>query len=93
VNGSDLARILLAELDDDALDMLAERLRSRLEMAAPADGWMTVAEAADYLRCPTSRVYSLTSARRIPCVKDGSRVLFRRSELDEWLRAGGGKRP
>jgi excisionase family DNA binding protein len=90
---SDLARVLLAELDDDALDELAERLRPRLEMGVPADGWLTVAEAAEHLRCPTSRLYSLVSAKRIPHEKDGSRLLFRRSALDEWLRAGGGKRP
>jgi excisionase family DNA binding protein len=86
---------LLDELTDADLDLLAERLAPRLAamQPAPADGWLTVPEAADYLRCPTSRIYALTSAGRIPYVKDGSRTLFRRSELDVWLRDGGGKRP
>jgi excisionase family DNA binding protein len=86
-------QVLLDALDDDALDTLAERLAPRLAKPAQTDGWLTVGEAAEYLRCPKSRVYSLVSARRIPFVKDGSRTLFRRSELDSWLRAGGGKRP
>jgi excisionase family DNA binding protein len=86
-------QVLLDALDDDALDTLAERLAPRLAKPAQTDGWLTVGEAAEYLRCPKSRVYSLVSARRIPFVKDGSRTLFRRSELDAWLRAGGGKRP
>ncbi len=86
-------RVLLDALDDDALDTLAERLLPRLEAPAHTDGWLTVRETAEYLRCPKSRIYSLVSARRIPFVKDGSRTLFRRSELDAWLRAGGGKRP
>lgn len=86
-------QVLLDALDGDALDTLAERLAPRLGQPAQTDGWLTVGEAAEYLRCPKSRVYSLVSARRIPFVKDGSRTLFRRSELDAWLRAGGGKRP
>jgi excisionase family DNA binding protein len=86
-------QVLLDALDGDALDALAERLAPRLGQPGQADRWLTVGEAAEYLRCPKSRVYSLVSARRIPFVKDGSRTLFRRSELDAWLRAGGGKRP
>lgn len=86
-------QVLLDALDDDALDTLAERLLPHLKTPAQPDGWLTVGEAAEYLRCPKSRVYSLVSARRIPFVKDGSRTLFRRSELDSWLRVGGGKRP
>jgi hypothetical protein len=42
---------------------------------------------------PRSRVYALTSARRIPVHRDGSALIARRSELDSWLRAGGGRRP
>ena len=55
--------------------------------------WIGVAQAAEHLACGTSRVYSLVSAGRIPFVKDGSRVLFRRSALDAWLAGGGGIRP
>ena len=88
---------LLAELDDRALDALAEslapRLATRLTGAAERDPWIDVAEAAKYLACPKSRIYALVSARRIPHQKDGSRVLFRRDELDDWIRNGGGKRP
>jgi excisionase family DNA binding protein len=88
---------LLAELDDEALDALAERLAPRLAarigQGAPPNCWLDVDAAAEYLACPKSRLYALTSARRIPHHKDGSRTLFRRDELDEWVRGGGGKRP
>lgn len=83
---------LLAELSDADLDLLAERLAPRLAVPV-ADQWLTVTEAAEYLRCPKSRLYSLVSARRVPFSKDGSRTLFRRSELDAWVRNGGGRRP
>jgi excisionase family DNA binding protein len=90
---NNLAQALLDALDDQALDELAQRLASRLGAPAPVDALLSVGEAADYLRCPKSRLYSLVSAKRIPFVKDGSRTLFRRSALDCWLEAGGGRRP
>jgi excisionase family DNA binding protein len=78
-------------LSDEQLDEIARRAVGLLP--ATDDSWLTVVEAAEYLRCPTSRIYSLSRHGRIPHVKDGSRTLLRRSELDVWLRAGGGKRP
>ena len=89
-----LAQALLEALDDDALDVLAERLRGRLAASAPTDGWLRGAEAiARYIAAPTSRVYALSSAGRIPVQHDGSSLVARRSELDAWLGDGGGRRP
>jgi excisionase family DNA binding protein len=91
-----LADALLAELDDNALDALADRLAPRLAARQPArdDGWLRGADRiADYIDAPRSRVYALVSAGRIPVERDGSSLIARMSELDAWLRAGGGKRP
>lgn len=91
---TDFGVALLDALGDEALDRLAERLAPRLAMRqAHEDGWLTVDDAASHLRCPKSRIYALVSAKRIPHQKDGSRTLFRRSELDQWVYDGGGKRP
>jgi excisionase family DNA binding protein len=68
-------------------DLLAERAN-----AAP-EPWIGVEQAAAHLACGRSRLYALTSAGRIPYRKDGSRLLFRASELDGWLAGGGGIRP
>ena len=93
-----LASMLLAELDDEALVALAQRLAPHIagrlgpRFASP-EPWLTVEQAAHHLACPKSRIYALVSAQRIPCRKDCSRVLFRASELDEWLDKGGGRRP
>ena len=92
---------LLAELtdgDEKALTRLADRLApllaKRLVQPAGADGWLRGAEQiAGYIAAPRSRVYALASARRIPVLRDGSTLVARRSELDSWLRCGGGKRP
>ena len=90
-----LAAALLAELDDQALEQLAERLRPflRAEPDSERSPWLDVAGAAEYLKCPKSRLYALVSAGRVPHAKDGSRLLFRRDELDAWIRNGGGRRP
>jgi excisionase family DNA binding protein len=66
----------------------------QLSIALPAELVELVAErAAANLACPTSRIYALVSARRIPHHRDGSRLLFRRAELDEWVARGGARRP
>jgi excisionase family DNA binding protein len=92
-----LAAALLAEMDDETLMTLADRLvpilASRIGPDEHAFPWLDVEGAAKHLACPRSRVYALVSARRIPHYKDCSRLLFRREELDDWVRAGGGRRP
>jgi hypothetical protein len=91
-----LAAALLAELDDETLDTLAERLAPRLAARTiPSDdGWLRGADKiAGYIDAPRSRVYALTSAKRIPCHRDGSNLIARKSELDAWLLSGGATRP
>jgi excisionase family DNA binding protein len=63
------------------------------ERPTAPEPWVGVEDAAGHLACPRSRIYALVSAGRIPHRKDGARVVFRCSELDEWLEQGGGKRP
>lgn len=72
-----------------AAELVAERLEP------DADRWLNVEEAAAYIGAPPSRIYSLASCKppRIPVERDGSRLLFKQSELDGWVRGGGGKRP
>ena len=95
VQSARFSAALLAALDDADLDALAERLAprltDRLSSAPSSTAWLTVPTAAEHLSCPPSRLYALVSARRIPFHKDGSRTLFRREELDEWVRNGGEK--
>ena len=58
-----------------------------------ASPWMTASEAADYLRCPISRVRKLTSTGELPHEKDGRRVLYHRDQLDTYIRNGGAISP
>ncbi len=93
---TDLAAALLDALDDDALDLLAERLAPRLghRMAADAarpepDRWLTTGEAAAYIGRSTTALHKLTAGRAIPFSQAGrgARCYFRRSDLDAWMRS------
>jgi excisionase family DNA binding protein len=88
-------RQLSIVLPEELVELVAERAAMLLADSRPAgpEPWLGVEEAASYLACSTSRIYTLVSARRIPYHKDGSRLLFRRSQLDAWVEAGGARRP
>lgn len=85
------------EIDDALIERIARRaaeLVGQLEDGTASDRWLRGADKiAAYIDCSRSRVYALVSARRIPIHHDGSALIARRSELDGWLRAGGGRRP
>lgn len=71
-------------------EMLAEfaaLLAPHLPVTRPPEPspYLTVPEAAAYLRSSRQRVYDLISSRRLPRHKDGSRVLIRRADLDAYL--------
>lgn len=82
---------LVEVVAERAAEIVAEIVAERL--APLTEPWVGVDQAAEHLACPKSRIYALVSAGRIPHEKDGSRLLFRRSGLDEWLEQGGGTRP
>ena len=89
-----LAAALLAELDPEALDELAERLAPRLAgrlgpADAQQDGWLTTRDAAAYVGRTATAMHKLLAGREIPCSQDGpgARCYFRRSDLDAWMRS------
>jgi len=89
------AQRLELQLPDELLELLVARAAEQAAeiISARPEPWVDVETAAQHLACPKSRVYSLVSAGRIPVARDGSRLLFRLSELDAWVRDGGGIRP
>jgi excisionase family DNA binding protein len=83
-------------LPDDLIEVIAARAAELVaeRQTSVEDRWLRGADRiAAYLDCPRSRIYALVSARRIPVHHDGSALIARRSELDRWLREGGGLRP
>ncbi len=87
---------LTVDFPPELVERIAERAAEIVAKRAgdgEADAWLTVAECAEHLRCSTGRIYQLVSARRIPYSKDGSRTLFRRSQIDAWIEEGGARCP
>lgn len=87
---------LALDLPDELVDQIAERVAAKLADRQPAgdDGWLRGADKiASYIDAPRSRVYALASADRLPVERDGSALIARRSDLDRWIRDGGGRRP
>lgn len=54
----------------------------------PAERLWDVAEVAAYLRLSVDAVYKMTARRasvRIPCIRIGGKLRFRRDDIDRWL--------
>jgi excisionase family DNA binding protein len=73
---------LIEEIAARAVETVLERLGTDATLRSP---YLTVVEAAEYLRSKRQRVYDLLSARRLTRFKDGRRTLLSRQELDAYL--------
>jgi excisionase family DNA binding protein len=79
---------LSVSLSPEALELLAVKVAEIITVSdqpPPVSPYLSVAEAADYIRAKPQRIYDLLSAGRLERYKDGSRVLVSRAELDAYL--------
>jgi excisionase family DNA binding protein len=84
--GGDEAVSLRLELDDDALDGLAERIAERMQPALPPPSpWMDFGELVDYTKIREGTLRKLTAEGRIPSHSSGRAKLYHRDEVDEAL--------
>ncbi len=84
-----IALELPVELVEPIARRAAEIIQER-EANPTIEPWIGVREAAEHLHCRPQRIYSLVHQGRLEPRRDGSRLLFRRSELDYWLATSGG---
>jgi excisionase family DNA binding protein len=82
---------LLLRLSEDEVERMARRVaallrRERGDGNAAASRYLTVPEAAAYLRCKRQRVDDLLSQGVLTRVKDGGRTLVARAEIEAHLR-------
>ena len=47
--------------------------------------FLTVDEISQYLRIPKSTIYKYTMVKKIPCIKVGKQIRFKRSSIDKWV--------
>jgi len=78
---------LVLAVPPELVEVVAQRAAELVVsgLAAAGDAWLDVEGAARHLACKPRRIYDLHSQRRIHAHKDGSRLLFRRSELDAYV--------
>lgn len=66
-------------------ELILDQLKTNRKNAPELPEIISLEEAAEFLRSSKSKLYQLTSRNEIPHYKQGARVLFRRSELLQWL--------
>ncbi len=50
--------------------------------------YLSLSEVAEYTRLAKQTIYQKTSQRIIPHIKKGGKLIFKRTEIDQWLNAG-----
>lgn len=86
-----LVRIAVELSEEDVrriAGMTAALLRSEAHTGLRESPYLTIDEAAIYLRCRRQRIDDLLSQRRLSRIKDGARTLISRAELEAYLRRG-----
>jgi hypothetical protein len=74
---------LLEELAERIAERLADKLEERRwATRQDASELLSVAEAAEMLRCKPQRVYDLRSTGRLPRTTEGGRAVVRRTDLE-----------
>ena len=56
------------------------------------DRWLSVDEIADHLGIKRDTVYKWISEREMPGHKIGRLWKFKKDQVDEWVKSGGGRR-
>jgi excisionase family DNA binding protein len=81
--------VIALRLSDEDIARIAERTAALLARkhggGTPPSPYLTISEAAEYLRCRRQRIDDLLSQRRLSRVKDGARTLILRAELEAYL--------
>jgi excisionase family DNA binding protein len=73
---------LMNEIAQKAAEIVAEREdRSR-------EPWLDTRGAAEHLSCSCDRIYDLVQLGKLTPHRDGTRLLFRPEDLDDYLEDG-----
>jgi len=49
---------------------------------------LSISEAANYVNLSPQTLYGFTSKRKIPFIKKGKKLYFKKDDLDKWLETG-----
>ena len=89
INLNSFIRQVLEPIIDESLTSAMNKYINTINLEQPPDpSYINLKTASEYLDIPKSSIYQLIYKRSIPHYKLGSRILFRRSELSEWIKQG-----
>ena len=60
---------------------------------ASEEGWVNIGEVAAHLSVGRDSIYRWVDTKDFPARRVGRLLRFRLSEVDEWVKAGGGSGP
>jgi excisionase family DNA binding protein len=75
-------------ITDSVQAALSEHASATESDANTSAKYLTINEAAGYLNLAKQTLYGFTSSRTIPFIKRAKRLLFTKSDLDDWLAQG-----
>ena len=75
------------ELILERLDSIEKAIQNlnRIEPKAPVNELLDAVQVASYLKVTKSAIYKLTSTSEIPHYKNGKKLYFKKSDIDEWI--------
>jgi excisionase family DNA binding protein len=79
---------VVVTLTDEQLDEIAGRaaaICARAQTSVPT--WLNTTDAADYIAAKPGRIHDLVQLGKLQPRRDGRRLLFRRTDLDDYLEA------
>jgi excisionase family DNA binding protein len=82
---------IIATLGPEVIAAIADEVERRVLAqlgAGSTEPYLTVAQAADYIGAKPQRIYDLCSNGTLTRLKDGSRLLILRAEVDAYLQNG-----
>jgi excisionase family DNA binding protein len=82
------ADLIDADRDSGRAARTGDRPGDRPDRVVPADGLWDVEGVSAYLRIPVSSIYKMTARKaavRIPHIRIGAALRFRRVDIDRWL--------
>lgn len=70
----------------DRIEQLLAKSQNHETKKQTDDPLLNIEEAAAYLKTPKKTIYQYTSSRKLVPLKPGRRLLFRKSDLDNFLK-------
>ncbi|RYU92714.1 helix-turn-helix domain-containing protein [Emticicia agri] len=80
--------IELSRIVQNAIRTVLTEHSSKNSESSTINEFLSINEAANFLKIPKASLYQLTSKREISFMKRSRRIFFKKSDLELWLEGG-----